>query len=165
MYQDENNLLMFIAMLAGICIFVSIMGLYSLAAFLTVQRTKEIGVRKVLGASISQIIFLLTRNIILLVVFASLLGSLLSYIVMDDWLKIFAYRVEIEFWMFLVASVGVAGIALSAVALQSFTAARANPVDAIHEPLDIFWRIDSQISLMVAEEALIVPMLHIPLSI
>ena len=52
---------------------------------------------------------------------------------MDDWLKIFAYRVEIEFWMFLVASVVVAGIALSAVALQSFTAARANPVDAIHD--------------------------------
>ena len=69
----------------------------------------------------------------MLVVFASLLGSLLSYIVMDDWLKIFAYRVEIEFWMFLVASVVVAGIALSAVALQSFTAARANPVDAIHD--------------------------------
>ena len=133
MYQDENNLLMLIAMLAGICILVSIMGLYGLAAFLTVQQTKEIGVRKVLGASVSQIIFLLTRNIILLVVFASLLGSLLSYIVMDDWLKIFAYRVEIEFWMFLVASVVVAGIALSAVALQSFTAARANPVDAIHD--------------------------------
>ena len=133
MYQDENNLVMLIAILAGICIFVSSMGLYGLAAFLTVQRTKEIGVRKVLGASTSQIIFLLTRNIIVLVVSASILGSLLSYNVMDDWLKIFAYRVEIEFWMFLVASVVMAGIALSTVALQSFAAARANPVDAIHD--------------------------------
>ena len=133
MYQDENNLLMLIAMLGGVCIFVSSMGLYGLAAFMTSQRTKEIGVRKVLGASVSQIIFLLTRNILVLVGTAAILGSVLSYVVMDDWLSIFAYRVDIEYWMFVVASAVVAGIAFSAVALQSFSAARENPANAIRD--------------------------------
>jgi len=134
LYAEDNNLITLTTILAGICILISIMGMYGLAAFATEQRTKEIGIRKVLGATTSQIIFMLTKAMLALVIVAALLGSIASYVAMDDWLQAFAYRTEISLWIFLLASAAVALLSFATTALQAFFTANADPVDAIrHE--------------------------------
>ena len=130
-YADENNLITLTTLLAGICIFIAMIGMYGLAAFNTEQRTKEIGIRKVLGATTSQIITLLSKGMLVLVILASLLGSIASYFAVEDWLLSFAYRTEIALWIFLLASAVVALITFSTIALQTFFTARANPVEAL----------------------------------
>ena len=85
-----------VGLFAIVCIFISCMGLFGLAALTTEQRTKEIGVRKVLGASTWGIITMLARNILLIVIGGSIIASLIAYYVMDEWLADFAYRTSIE---------------------------------------------------------------------
>jgi len=131
MYQSENNLMQLTGVFAGICIFISCMGLFGVAAFTTEQRTKEIGIRKVLGASTGQIIAMLSKNLMYLVVVASVLASVVSYYVMNDWLNVFAFRVDIEIWVFVAASAAVALVAFFTVALQSSKTAQSNPVNAL----------------------------------
>ncbi len=131
LYADESHLMALTGALAGICIFISCMGLFGLAAFTTEQRTREIGIRKVLGATTTQIILMLTRNLLLMVVIAAGLGSIVSWLVMTEWLQAFAYRADMEVWVFIVASATVAAVSFTTVALQSAGTARANPVDAL----------------------------------
>ena len=133
-YEEDNKLITLTTILAGICIFIAMMGIYGLAAFTTEQRTKEIGIRKVLGATTGQIILLIAKTMVILVIVASLLGSIASYVAIEDWLHAFAYRTEIALWIFLLASVAVALVAFSTIALQTYFTARTNPVQALrHE--------------------------------
>ena len=108
------------------------MGLFGLAALTTEQRTKEIGVRKVLGSSTWGIITMLARNILVLVISGSIIACLIAYYVIDEWLSDFAYRTSIDIWVFFVSTAVAAGIAFITVALQSYKTAQANPVNALH---------------------------------
>ncbi len=133
-YLDEQRLMSLTGIFAAVCIFISCMGLFGLAAFTTEQRTKEIGIRKVLGSSTWQIITLLAQRILLLVSGGALLASLIAYYAMDEWwLSDFAYRININInlWVFLAAAAIAAGVAFVTVALQSLKAAQANPINAL----------------------------------
>ncbi|GAI06002.1 unnamed protein product, partial [marine sediment metagenome] len=101
------------------------------ASFLTEQRTKEIGIRKVLGASESGIAVLLSKQFIKWVLIANIFAWPAAYFVMNKWLQSFAYRINIGVWMFVVSAVFAVGIALITVSYQAFKAARANPVDSL----------------------------------
>ena len=131
LYASEVRLMTLTGTLAGICIFIATLGMYGLASFNTARRAKEVGIRRVLGASIVNIIALLAKNMLWLVVAASVCGSLVSFLVMDDWLRAFAYRTDIPLWAFLAATLAMAVVAFSTVAAQSYRSANANPADAI----------------------------------
>ncbi len=130
-YANETQLMTLTGMFAVICIVISSLGLFGLTAFTTQQRTKEIGIRKVLGATTAQIIMFLAQFQMLLVAGAAIAASLVSYAVIDNWLSSFAYRIDIPLWAFLAAGVGVGAIAFLTIALQSMKTARSNPVEAL----------------------------------
>jgi len=130
-YESEVNLMNLTSAFSAICILISCMGLFGLTALTTEQRTKEIGVRKVLGASTLQIIATLSKNLILMVIVAALMASIASYYVMDDSLNAFAYRTDIEIWVFLVASLAVAAVAFLTVVMQAAKTALSNPANAL----------------------------------
>jgi putative ABC transport system permease protein len=131
LYLSDQRLIKLIGIFAGVCIFISCMGLFGLAAFTTEQRTKEIGVRKVLGATTWQIITMLSRNILLLVLGGSIIASAVAYYAMDEWLTSFAYHTGINPFVFLFSAVVAGAVAFITVALQSFKTALANPVEAL----------------------------------
>ena len=130
-YANETQLMALTGIFAAICIIISCLGLFGLTAFTTQQRTKEIGIRKVLGATTSQIILFLARFQMLLVAGAAIIASIISYVVMDDWMSNFAYRTEMPLWAFVVASLSVGAIAFLTIASQSMKTARSNPVEAL----------------------------------
>ncbi len=127
MYLSEERLMKMIGIFSGICIFISCMGLYGLAAFTTEQRSKEIGIRKALGASASQIIMMLSRNILFLVLAGAVVASIIAYYAIEEWLAGFAYRVGIHPLVFVVSAIVVLAVAFITVALQSYRTAQANP--------------------------------------
>ncbi len=131
LYASDQRLMKLTGIFAGVCIFISCLGLFALAAFTTEQRTKEVGIRKVLGASTWQIIAMLSRGILLLVLGGAVIASVLSYFAMDEWLTGFAYHTNIDPWVFLVSAAVAAVVAFATVAVQSFKTAGANPVDAL----------------------------------
>ncbi|MGD9158062.1 MAG: FtsX-like permease family protein [Desulfobacteraceae bacterium] len=134
LYKDEQRQMMLIGIFSAVCIFISCMGLFGLAAFTTEQRTKEIGIRKVLGSSTWQIITMLARNILILVLTGAVIASIIAYYSMSEyWLIDFAYRININMnsWVFLAAAAVAAAVAFVTVALQSFKTAQANPVKAL----------------------------------
>ena len=112
-------------------IFIGCMGLFGLAAFSAEQRTKEIGIRKVLGASVFNIITLLSRNFLLLVLLASLIAFPLAWWALNSWLENFPYRVNISWWVFGIAVVAALFIAFVTVSFQSLKAATVNPVKSL----------------------------------
>jgi putative ABC transport system permease protein len=117
-----------------LAIFIACLGLFALAAFTSEQRTKEIGIRKVLGASVSSISMTLTKEFIVLVFIAFVPAAAVGWWVSSQWLSGFAYRVEINLFIFLIAGVSAIAIAWLTVGYQSIKAARANPVDSLrHE--------------------------------
>ena len=116
---------------AALALFIACLGLFGLAAFTAEQRTKEIGIRKVLGASAGGVVLLLSKDFTKLVVVAFVVASPLAYLVMHRWLENFAYRVDISWPIFLVAGLSALGIALLTVSYQSIRAALTNPVEAL----------------------------------
>jgi putative ABC transport system permease protein len=120
-----------IIFLAGIAILISCLGLLGLAAYLARQRTKETGIRKVLGASVRNIVALFVKETAVLVVLAVLVGRPIAYVIMRSWLERFAYRTSIGPWPFILVTVFTLAFALVTVGIQAVRAARANPVDAI----------------------------------
>ncbi len=131
LYLEEDRLMKMTGIFSGICIFISCLGLFGLAAFTTEQRSKEIGIRKILGASASQIIAMLARKILWLVLAGSIVASIAAYYALDEWMAGFAYRSGIQAWVFFVAAAVVLAVAFVTVALQSYRTARANPADTI----------------------------------
>ena len=112
-------------------IFIACLGLFGLVAFAAEQRTKEIGVRKVLGASVTSIVALLSRDFLKLVLMAIVIASPVAWYAMNRWLSDFAYRIELGWWMFAIAGVLALVIALLTVSYQSIKAALMNPVKSL----------------------------------
>jgi len=115
----------------GITIFISCLGLLGLAIFSTERRTREIGIRKVLGATVSRIVIMLCKDIVLLIVIALLIASPLAWYFMHSWLQGFAYRAALSGWMFVAAGAAAIGIALLTVGFQAMRAAMANPAKSL----------------------------------
>ncbi|MFX1708603.1 FtsX-like permease family protein [Chitinophaga sp. CC14] len=110
---------------------IACLGLFGLASFTAAQRTKEIGIRKVLGASVAGIVKLLSRDFLALVVVAAVIAFPLAWWAMSSWLQHFAYRVPLNAWVFIVAGGGALLIALITVSFQAVKAALANPVNSL----------------------------------
>ena len=131
LYKGETALTKLIAIFAAVSIFIACMGLFGLAAFTTEQRTREIGTRKVLGATSWQIVRLLARPVMILVGIASVLAAVLSWFAVDEWLTSFAYRASIN-WVFFALTLLLAGtVAFVTVTLQSWKTASADPVNSL----------------------------------
>lgn len=134
MYQEEQQLGRLFSAFAGLAILIACLGLFGLAAFTAEQRTKEIGVRKVLGATVSGLIMLLSKDFVKLVVIAFVLAAPLAYWAMDTWLANFAYRVSVGTGTFAVAALVALALALGTVSYQALRAALANPIESLrHE--------------------------------
>jgi putative ABC transport system permease protein len=131
LYRAEARTASVVFVFSLLSVLISCLGLFGLAAFAAEQRTKEIGIRRVLGASVAGITGLLSKDFLKLVVFAIAIASPLAYFLMDKWLADFAYRIEIQWWMFVVAGVGAVVIAFLTVGFQSVKAALANPVKSL----------------------------------
>jgi len=116
---------------AGLAILISCLGLFGLSAYTAERRTKEIGIRKVLGASVSGITQLLSREFLLLVGLSALIAFPLAWVAMHRWLEQFHYRVSIQWWIFVAAGVSAVGIALVTISYQSIKAAMMNPVRSL----------------------------------
>jgi putative ABC transport system permease protein len=114
-----------------LAIFIASLGLLGLAAFVTEQRTKEIGIRKVLGASVAEIVALLSKEFVKWVLIANVVAWPLAYYVMNNWLKNFAYRTDMSIWIFAVSGILALLIALLTVSSHAIKAATANPVEAL----------------------------------
>jgi putative ABC transport system permease protein len=114
-----------------LAIFISCLGLYGMASFMAEQRTKEIGVRKVLGASVFSLWGLLSKDFVILVVSALLIASPVSWYFMHNWLQSYTYRTEISWWIFAVTATGAILITLLTVSYQSLKAAITNPVKSL----------------------------------
>lgn len=131
MYQAEEELSEVIIFFALLAVFVACLGLFGLASFASEQRIKEVGVRKVLGASIQQVLFLLTKDFVLLVLLAFVCAAPLAYYLTNWWLQNFAFTVDMSAMTFLLAGLMALGVALLTVAYKTYQAARANPVKAL----------------------------------
>jgi putative ABC transport system permease protein len=116
---------------AGLTIFVACMGLFGLAMFTAQQRTKEMGIRKVLGASVSNIVTLLSKDFIKLVILAFIIASPIAWLIMNKWLQDFAYRTDIGAWVFAAAAGLSILIAFFTISIQSVKSALANPVKSL----------------------------------
>lgn len=127
-YEEENRLAQLLSIFAVIVIIVSIIGLLGLISFITLSKTKEVGIRKVLGANTSHIIYVLSRQFIFLVLFGNLLSMPLIWLYGNDWLNNFAYRTDLNPLLFLLAAFVTALIAFAAVGLHTWRTARMNPV-------------------------------------
>ncbi|SDK00964.1 putative ABC transport system permease protein [Catalinimonas alkaloidigena] len=130
-YRADQRFGQVFGVFTGLAIFVACLGLFGLASFTTAQRTKEIGVRKVLGASVPQILQLLYRDFVKLVLVAFVLAVPLAYFAMHQWLQHFAFRIGISWWLFALPCVLVVLIAILTVSFQSIKAAVANPVHSL----------------------------------
>jgi putative ABC transport system permease protein len=119
------------ALFSGLAIIISCIGLFGLAAYTANLRTKEIGVRKVMGASVTSVVVLLTKDFTKLILIAFILSVPLSYYVMDEWLQGFAYRINIDVGVFLVAGLIALLISWITVSYQSIKAAIVNPVKSL----------------------------------
>lgn len=116
---------------AIIAIIIGCLGLFGLSAYTANQRIKEIGIRKVLGASISSITTMLSKDFLKLVLISIVIASPLAWLVMDNWLQDFAFRVNIKWWVFAVAGLSALLIALATVSFQAIKAALSNPVKSL----------------------------------
>ena len=130
-YQAEEQFGDLFLSFALLAIFISCLGLLGLAAYSTIQRKREIGIRKIIGASVGSIVNLLSKEFIKLVAIAFLISAPLAWYAMHSWLEGFAYKINIQWWMFVVAGIGAMAIALVTVSFQAISAAIANPVKSL----------------------------------
>ncbi len=130
-YKGDQQFGKIFGLFSLLAIFVASLGLFGLASFTASQRTKEIGIRKVLGSSVPNIFLLLSKDFLKLVIIANVIAIPLVWLLMDKWLGTFAFRIEIGIWIFAVATVITTFIALATVSYQSITAALANPVKSL----------------------------------
>lgn len=130
-YKNEYKMGQLFISSAGIAIFIACLGLFGLAAYAAKQRTKEIGIRKVLGATVINITALLSGDFIKLVIIAVLIASPLSWFTMQKWLQSFAYHINMQLWIFMFAGMVIALIAFATISFQAIKAALANPVKSL----------------------------------
>ncbi len=130
-YQQDEQMSTIFGYFTFIAIFLSCLGLFGLASFTAERRTKEIGIRKVLGATISHIVMILSKEFALCVVMANFIAWPVSYYVVNKYLQNFSYRIDITVWLFILAGIVSFIIALLTVGFKSLKTARANPVDSL----------------------------------
>ncbi len=128
--NDKIRQTIFLA-IAALAIFIACLGLFGLSTYAAEQRIKEIGIRKVLGASVTQLTQMLSKDFLKLVFIACLVAFPLAYWIMRKWLQSFAYRINISWWMFIAAGVAAVLIALVTVSFQAIKSAIANPVKSL----------------------------------
>ncbi|MGZ3879932.1 MAG: ABC transporter permease [Flavisolibacter sp.] len=131
LYDREKRTGTVATVFSCLAIFIACLGLFGLAAFVTEQRTKEIGIRKVVGASVTEIVTTISKPFLFWVLAANIIAWPVAYIIMHRWLQNFAYRTSIEFWVFLVAGVAAFIVSLVTVGFQALAAARSNPVRSL----------------------------------
>ena len=130
-YKAEQYIGRILGVFAGLTIFVACLGLFGLATFMAEQRTKEIGIRKVLGADVSGLVAMLSKDFLKLVLIAFIIASPIAWYVMNRWLQEFAYRISISVWVFAITAFLAAVITLLTVSFQALRSARANPVKSL----------------------------------
>jgi len=131
MYRTEIQTARLVSTFSGLAIFLACLGLFGLATYNIVQRTKEIGIRKVLGASVAGIVGLLSKDFVRLVAVALLLAAPVAWLLLNQWLADFSYRIELQWWVFAAAGAIAVGIAFLTVSVQSVRAALNNPAESL----------------------------------
>jgi len=130
-YKEETQLSQFYKLFAGIAIFLSCLGLYGLASFMAVQRIKEVGIRKVLGATIGNIVYLFSREFVLLIGIAFVIAAPLAWYFVHQWVQNYVYRIPISGWVFILGGIGALLVALVTVSFQAIKAGRSNPATSL----------------------------------
>jgi len=131
LFRSEMRMRDLFTVFSGLTIFIACLGLFALAAFLTEQRTKEIGIRKALGASVPRLVVTLSKEFILLVSISFVLATVPAWYFMDKWLNGFAYRIDLNVLVFLAAGLAALVVAAATIGYQSIKAAKANPVNSL----------------------------------
>ncbi len=131
LYQSERRTQKLIMIFSALAIVISLSGLFGLLSLISLIRKKDIGIRKVLGASVEGVVFTITKEFILIVLAANLIAWPLAYYVIDKWLEDFAYRIQLSWWMFALSGLIALLIALITVGYQAIKAAVANPVESL----------------------------------
>jgi ABC-type antimicrobial peptide transport system permease subunit len=130
-YEDQQNMLRTMNLASMIAIIISCLGLFGISAFIIVQRTREIGIRKVLGASVTSIVRMVFKEFVVLVGLATLIATPIAWYLMHRWLDNFAYRININIWVFFLAGFSAIVIALVTVGYHTVRAALANPINSL----------------------------------
>ncbi len=130
-YEQEQKTAQLLSLFAGLAIFIGCLGLYGLISFMTVQKTKEVGIRKVLGATVLHIVYLFTKDFMALIALAFVIAAPVGYYMMRQWLADFTYKIDINWWMFALAALAGVFIAGLTIGFKSINAALANPVDSL----------------------------------
>jgi ABC-type antimicrobial peptide transport system permease subunit len=131
LYESEQQTVWLMRTATLITIFISCMGLFGLAMFTTERKTKEISIRKVLGASVANILTMLNKEVVVLIAISLLIASPIAWIFIRKWLQTFAYRTNISLWVFILAGAGALLIALATISLRTIRSAAANPVKGL----------------------------------
>jgi putative ABC transport system permease protein len=131
LYRADAKMGQVFGLFTLLSIFVACLGLFGLSAYTAERRIKEIGLRKVLGASVHGLAGLLSRDFLKLVLVAVCIAFPIAWMTMDNWLQVFAYRIKIEWWVFALAGIGALAIALVTVSFQAIKAAMGNPVNSL----------------------------------
>jgi putative ABC transport system permease protein len=131
LYHNEQQTAKIFSTFSSLAIFLACLGLFALTAYTTIQRAKEIGIRKILGAGELKIVLLVAKDFMKLVTVASLIAIPVAWLFMNKWLQNFAYRINIQWWVFALAALSALLIALTTVSLQAIKAALANPVKSL----------------------------------
>jgi putative ABC transport system permease protein len=130
-YKQEDQLAQLYKIFAAIAIFLSCLGLYGLASFMAVQKTKEVGIRKVLGATAGNIVYLFSKEFIILIAIAFAIAAPIAWYYMHQWLQDYVYRINISWWLFALGGLVAIIIALATISFQAIKAAIANPVKSL----------------------------------
>jgi putative ABC transport system permease protein len=130
-YRSDQLFGKVFGLFAFLAIIIACFGLLGLSAYNVLQRTKEIGIRKVLGASVQNVLYILSKDFITLVLVAFVIAVPVTWFIMHNWLQDFAYRINIQVWVFAVAGILAIMIALLTIGIQAFKAAVANPVKSL----------------------------------
>ncbi len=131
LYRTEQRTAGVFTTFSVLAILLACLGLFAVTAFAVVQRTKEIGIRKVLGANVPGIILLISKDFLYLVIIATAIASPVAWYLSHKWLQDFAYRINIEWWVFIAAGIASLIMAAFTVSTQAFKAAMANPVKSL----------------------------------
>jgi putative ABC transport system permease protein len=131
MYRVEQRMGNLFVVFTSLAIIIACLGLFGLAAYAAEQRNREIGIRKILGASVFTLVTMLSKDFIKLVFISIIIATPLAWLVMSKWLQGYAYRQNIQWWVLVIAGVGAVFIALVTISAQSFKAAIANPAETL----------------------------------
>ena len=130
-FGNEERVSTLASIFAALAIFISCLGIFGLSSFVAEQRTKEIGVRKVLGANLSQLWILLSKDFVVLVIISCILAVPFSYLAVQSWLEGYQYRVALPWWIFIAASVGTLAITILTISWHVIKVARVNPANTL----------------------------------